>query len=117
MNTVIRSFAITLALSAMLLRALLPAGWMPEAGSGTLVICTADGGMAHMPGHAHPLPGRGKDACPFAAVAPLTPAHFAPVALVIPPAGKPTRVAPAQIAVRTSDAYRAQSPRAPPFAV
>ena len=50
MTAIVRSFAVTLALSAMLLRALLPAGWMPDlAGTGApLVICTVDG-LHHVP--------------------------------------------------------------------
>jgi hypothetical protein len=73
----IRSLAATLALSAMILRALLPAGWMPNTDGvpGTpLVICSVDGvhhvAPAHEPSHRshqdHLI------ACPFAAAA-----HFA----------------------------------------
>jgi hypothetical protein len=68
-----------LALTAMLLRALLPAGWMPNpdglAGA-PLVICSMSGAQ-----HAHPATNRGHapqdnsgKICPFAAAAHLAPA-------------------------------------------
>jgi hypothetical protein len=50
---------LTLALSAMLLRAFLPAGWMPDSQSpGALVICTAHGPVREVPvqHHGHTLP-------------------------------------------------------------
>ena len=53
MTAIVRSFAVTLALSAMLLRAVLPAGWMPNltgAGDAPLVICSVDGAH-HLPSH------------------------------------------------------------------
>jgi len=72
-TAVFRSFAVTLALSAMLLRAVLPAGWMPNlAGPGDvpLVICSVDGAH-HLPPHE---PARGDDhSCPFAVMAHLAP--------------------------------------------
>ena len=73
-----RSYAAIVALAAMLLRALLPDGWMPQVhgGSGSfLTICTgsglirltADAGSApHSPAH-HPDGTQHTDICPFAA--------------------------------------------------
>lgn len=83
--TAFRSLAVTLALSAMVLRALLPAGWMPNTDGvpGTaLVICSVDG-VRHVPHN------RGKPdadhgmACPFAAMAHLARAQ-APAAIPQP---------------------------------
>jgi hypothetical protein len=63
-----------LALAAMILRAFLPAGWMPnlqDNGQTALVICTMDGAVEVMSGKI--LPGkddpRAHEACPFAAAA------------------------------------------------
>jgi len=72
--TELRSLAVTLALSAMVLRALLPEGWMPNTFGvpGTsLVICSVDG-VHHRP----QTPSGKPDAdhgmvCPFAAMAHL----------------------------------------------
>jgi hypothetical protein len=115
-----RLAAIHLAIVAMLVRALLPAGWMPDlGGSAALVICTADSSAHHVvqqsPGK--PVPDDGRHAheeCPFAA------AHHvaAPVASA--------RLAAPSLAVRAIDihdiatafgpiaGYQPQSPRAPP---
>jgi hypothetical protein len=84
----IRSFAATLALSAMILRAFLPAGWMPNTDGvpGTpLVICSVDGLHHAVPAHdpARPSHQDRLIACPFAAAA-----HFAslrqPVLVPVP---------------------------------
>jgi hypothetical protein len=117
MNSVFRSVVCTLALSAMLLRALLPVGWMPEAGGAALVICTADGHATTPPAREHPLPDRGKDICPFAAVAPFAPAPATPLVLAIPQQQERLRFSFAQTHFRAAASYRAQSPRAPPVAV
>jgi hypothetical protein len=73
----IRSFAATLALSGMILRAFLPAGWMPNTDGvpGTpLVICSVDGIHHVVPAHDPARPSHPDHviACPFAAAA-----HFA----------------------------------------
>src|SRR5437588_4349338 len=81
MNRFIQALALSLALGAMLLRAVLPAGWMPgPAGFGELVICTMRAPVPARHSNHAPLPDHGNQACPFAAAA-----HFAP----------PQRVAPA----------------------
>jgi hypothetical protein len=79
-TSVFRSLAVTLALSAMLLRAMLPVGWMPDlAGTGApLVICSVDG-LHHIPqdpSHSHD-DDHGY-ACPFAAAAHLAPPQLPP---------------------------------------
>jgi hypothetical protein len=68
-----RHLLLHLALAAMILRAFLPAGWMPnlqEGGQTALVICTMDGPV-ELSGKA--LPGkddpRAHESCPFAAAA------------------------------------------------
>ena len=65
--------AIHLAVVAMLLRAMLPMGWMPDGtGATAFAICTVDGGGHHAqqqsPGKPDPADGQhGHDECPFAA--------------------------------------------------
>jgi len=90
MNNRLRAFVWFLAFSATVLRATLPAGWMPVAdgsGGASLVICTGHGPLAvpvHSRGHAPPV-GRSNDICPFAAIAHLaTPTPFALLPAPIP---------------------------------
>jgi hypothetical protein len=117
---------VQIALVAMLLRALLPVGWMPDTAdnSGSLfVICTVNG-----PVHAVHVPdgrtgkhgqdnGRQNDVCPFAASVHL--ATPTTVAIVAPS----TRIAlftfvPSPVrAARSAARYAPQSPRAPPSLV
>src|SRR5687767_8251136 len=79
-------------LTAFMLRALIPTGWMPQAsttGDGiTLVICTVAGLQEITLGpDGHPQPagdeGQANDPCPFAAVAKFTPPALTPL-LVLP---------------------------------
>jgi hypothetical protein len=102
-----------LALAALILRALLPAGWMPDAQSG-LVICAATLGVIHhdgAPGHSD-----GKmtqEECPFAAAPHLASAPEGPH-LALPAfhafVAASDRASAAIIAAR----FTPQSPRAPP---
>jgi len=118
MKSVFRSVALSLALSAMLLRALLPAGWMPAGeGDGPLVICTGHGPVQTPSGpiRGHTLPRGGAEICPFATAAHLsTPAPF----MAPQPAGVRPDTAQSDFArlVPRSPVYRAQSPPAPPIA-
>ena len=102
-----------LALAALILRALLPAGWMPDAQSG-LVICAATLGVIHhdgAPGHSD-----GKTAqeeCPFAAAphlaaAPVTPQLALPAFHAF--AAETDRIYAGSVSAR----FTPQSPRAPP---
>jgi hypothetical protein len=80
MMPVFRAVAATLALSAMLVRAFLPAGWMPNPGAGApIVICSIDG--THSVPAPHAPDGKEKDShgfvCPFAAAAHLAPPRIA----------------------------------------
>ena len=85
MNPLFRSLALTLALGGMLLRAALPAGWMPnlDGPSGApFEICSVDGlhhAPAQEPGH-HPVDDR-NTTCAFAAAAHLAPPQIASVLL------------------------------------
>jgi len=112
---------VQIALVAMLLRALLPVGWMPDVAAGTpFVICTVNGPLqaAHLPDTGKHQPGhddsRQNDMCPFAASAHLaTPAAAASIAASTQIAS----FAPVQSlapAVHTTGRYALQSPRAPP---
>jgi hypothetical protein len=76
----VRHALLHLALAAMILRAFLPAGWMPNLqgdGRTALVICTMDGPVVDTSGKA--LAGkddpRAHESCPFAAAAQPAPAQ------------------------------------------
>jgi hypothetical protein len=113
----LRSLAAALALAAMLMRGLLPAGWMPNpdgVAGGPLIICTMGAPLHVHPAHA-PQDDSGK-VCPFAVMAHLA-AAASPVAIA-QPVFTAWRVAPPadyrrQIAPRA----RAYSSRAPPVPV
>jgi hypothetical protein len=75
-TSVARSLAVSLALSAMLLRAMLPAGWMPDLAGplgGAFVICTMDGAQHSPPSHDPSKDHDEGSICPFAAAAHLAP--------------------------------------------
>lgn len=116
----LRLAGLHVALAAIVLRALLPAGWMPDAShGGTFVICTAEGGIVH---HAPARPGnpldkgdRDHQICPFAAgahaaVAANTIAIFVPFGIVrfVPSARRIARV---------ESAFAPYSSRGPPSLV
>jgi 2-hydroxychromene-2-carboxylate isomerase len=119
MHSAVRSVALALAVFAMVLRGLLPDGWMPAPGAGTpVIVCPGQSDMQAMPMHGtplqHGLPLHRSHICPFAALAQLATHAAAPlVALSVA-----QRVAhtPIPIAfVFTATSYRAQSPRGPPL--
>lgn len=115
MRAVLKLTALNLALAAMLLGALIPAGWMPSAREATgspFVICTIEGAVQPKPAHdadrGHAAP------CTFAAAAALSPpAAFAeaPTALTFALVAfcGPRDAIPARIA-----RHRSAAPRAPP---
>jgi hypothetical protein len=118
MNRTFRLATVTVALAAMLLRALIPTGWMPAQGA-SLVICTMQGPMRVAAGD-HGKPQKPQDThhtevCPFAAAPVLS--GPADVAALLPPSqaleGLPQVRAPASAAITRS--HTPQSPRAPPF--
>jgi hypothetical protein len=129
-----RLAAVQLALAAMMLRALLPMGWMPNPdgfAQSPLVICLMDMpsgmDMSHamdmskpmdmdMHGHDHGQQ-QNNEQCPFAAAphiaAPFTIAELAPPSELAHFAEKPaSRTIPA-----LALAYHPQSPRAPPTSI
>jgi len=108
-----------LALAALILRALLPAGWMPDAQAG-LVICAAGTlGVIHHDGAPGDTSKRtdgqiSHEECPFAAAAQLAAAPDAP-RLTLPTfhafAASIDRAYASSVAAR----FTPQSPRAPPL--
>jgi hypothetical protein len=117
-TSLLRTFAATLALVALLVRTAIPAGWMPDLADplgGSLTICSVDG-QHRQPSHD---PSKGHDdgsICPFAAAA-----HFAP------PQGTPAIPVPFAVAFVfahfAAPAARihlhdpGHAPRAPPVSV
>jgi hypothetical protein len=101
-----------LAIVALFARALLPAGWMPDAQAG-MVICSATLGVIHLdtaPGHHNQAQ---HEECPFAAASVMAAAPDAPhIALPIVHAfiARIDSAHAQQIAAR----FTSQSPRAPP---
>jgi hypothetical protein len=120
MRAVCKSAAVHFVLVAMLLRALLPAGWMPaaitRADASPFVICTVDGPL-HAPAKHEPAHDRSSAPCVFAAAAPLS----SPAAHVLAPlpVSRWNRFdfTPLAEAVAGSAAYRPNAARAPPASV
>lgn len=103
-----------LVLIALILRAMLPAGWMPDAsGNAPLVICSVDAPSAEHDGKA-PAQNIHQDACPFSGLPHLASTPDVPT-LIAPGfhafVAATDRVYAAQIAAR----HQPQSPRAPPL--
>lgn len=114
-----RSLAATLALSAMLLRALLPMGWMPApsaAGGPTLIICTMDGPQHRVPASNHDGQDDHGTVCPFAAAAHLAPPQAAP-ALALPVSVAFAAPIVAASLPRAAAFDAAHAPRGPPVPV
>jgi hypothetical protein len=112
-----RSLALSLALCAMVLRALLPVGWMPnngpDASASPFIICSVDG---HHGGNSDSDREHRHGPCAFAAAAHLSPPAFAASVPASP--AEATRLAFAAAddsVVRASD-YRPNAARAPPLA-
>jgi hypothetical protein len=135
--TSFRRAAVCLALAAMMLRALMPAGWMPNpagAGDSFFVICDMDQGdmpgmdmsamdMSKMDMSDHGSSGKHSgdvhqhEACPFAA-APHVATPSAEAALLLPSllAKFSPQLAQGQAAIKAAT-YTPQSPRGPPVSV
>jgi Protein of unknown function (DUF2946) len=123
MTRALRLTAFHVAFAAMMLRAMMPAGWMPnqnDAGGSPLVICSVNGPVHIVVGpDGQPLKQtpHQHEACPFAAAAHL--AQTTTVATVALPsqASQPAYLA-AHMAVAAGAArHSSQSPRAPPISV
>ena len=122
MTRSLRTVFASLALAAMMLRALVPDGWMPSADGAahgvSISICTMHGPVRVVLGPdgkpQKPDQNRGHDICPFAAAphfaaAAASPALAPPLAISFVPVHDTAFRAPARPAV-----YTPQSPRAPP---
>jgi hypothetical protein len=112
-----RSLAVSLALCAMLLRALLPDGWMPAASAADgvpFVICSVDG--SHHDGKApgEPQQQRTHAPCAFAAAAPLAPPCAASAAPRSVADGTHLSPIPADAAAAVAAPFRPNAARAPP---
>jgi hypothetical protein len=117
MRTGCRTAAVHLALVAMLLRALMPAGWMPAAitpaNASPFVICTVDGPL-HAPAKHAPAHDRAGTPCIFAAAAHLS-SPVAHAAASLPVAAWSTiDVAPRIEVASSATPHRPNAPRAPP---
>jgi hypothetical protein len=118
-NPIMKAIARHLLLVALLLRTLVPAGWMPNpagASQTAFVICTMNGAF-HAPGKQTPSDTRHHDECPFAAAP-----HLAktPDAVILPaplPRADRTQVAAIATGTMAPARYLPQSPRAPPVTV
>ena len=102
-----------LAILALLVRAMLPAGWMPDAQSGLTICSAATLGVIH-----HDGPGQtdGKaqhEECAFAAAAHLAPATDLPL-LILPAFHGFVAETDSRYAAEVSARFTPQSPRAPP---
>jgi hypothetical protein len=119
----LRFAAIHLALAAMVLRALLPAGWMPGASAGTpLVVCTMNGierivlgadgkPLKHQPSQDD---ARHHEMCPFAAASHLASPSTPAVPALPGYAFLGSRDIPSTYVVAGAQRHAPQSPRAPP---
>lgn len=114
-----RILALSVALTAMVLRALIPAGWMPQAGGSILTLCTIEGQIQIAVGpDGQPLKNTpAKDGehqfCPFAASSTLASTNTTPV-LVAPITAYAAARPPAFATNRTATRHTPQAPRAPP---
>ena len=96
----------------MLLRALLPDGWMPSAGASLFVICSADG--AHKDGKTSPSQERSHAPCAFAAAAPLSPPSVFAVAFGAEGYGMRQTISFAARDFFRTQLFRPNAARAPP---
>ncbi len=104
-----------LALIAMILRAMLPAGWMPAAAPGEIAftICSVDSAAKQQ--HDAPVRQESHDApCAFTGAPPLAAAPDAP-ALTQPAVHAVAAAADRAFAARIAAQFQPHSPRAPPL--
>ena len=103
-----------LAIIALLVRAMLPAGWMPDAQAG-LVICSLDTlGKVHSDGTQKAPAQSAHEECAFAAAAPLAAAPDAPL-LILPAFHALAATVDRSLAASIAARFTPQSPRAPPL--
>lgn len=113
-----RLAGLQIALAAMVLRALLPAGWMPgQSADVPLVICTMDGAVhaPAQPGHPIDRSDRDHQLCPFAAAVHLA---VAVNAIALPASQEFGRaLASVAHAARIATGFTPYSSRGPPSLV
>jgi hypothetical protein len=110
-----RPAALLMALTAMLLGAMLPAGWMPGA-DGAPVMCSLAAPAHHQTDHKTPQSPASQHECPFAAASHLSPPATA-LALLAPQLSRlPDTARPRASTQASTAAYTPQAPRAPPAA-
>ncbi len=110
-------FARHVAFVALMLRALLPGGWMPDAHAGLVICSTGTLGVIHHDGAPTKQDGHSQQQeCPFAAAAQLAAAPDAPQ-IALPAfhafAAQTDRAYASAFAAR----FTPQSPRAPPLSI
>ena len=109
-----RTLAVTLALCAMLLRGLLPAGWMPSADGAPFVVCSVDGIHAGGKAPAEPASEHSHAPCAFAAAAHLAPPVSGPAGLSAPTVALRLSFAVIDAGVAGQPFFRSNGARAPP---
>jgi|SRR5579871_2132103 len=107
-----RPLAISLALAAMLLRALLPDGWMPSAAGSTLTICSVN--TLQKDGKAPTNQERSHAPCAFAAAAPLAPPALSPFKFRTEPSAVLFKSFVANERLASAPPHRPNAARAPP---
>jgi hypothetical protein len=105
---------VLLAFTAILLRGLMPMGWMPDA-QGGFAICSIDGVHHTLPGDQPAKQDHGDSVCPFAAAAHLAPPVLTALVLLVRSADFMRRPAQPLSTAPSFARHNSQSPRAPPF--
>ncbi len=107
-----------IALLAMLLRAVLPAGWMPAAITGAnaspFVICTVDGPLHSAPAKPSHDHDRATSPCVFASAAPLSSPDMTIAAPTPMQFASQIAFAPLQDTIIAAPHFRPNAARAPP---
>jgi hypothetical protein len=109
-----RTLALSLALCAMLLRGLMPVGWMPSAEAAPFVICSIDGTHSGGKAPSDPAHERSHAPCAFAAAAHLAPPVLGMAGLAAPALVHRLVFTATKFAVARQSLYRPNVARAPP---
>ena len=121
MRTVLKSGAVHLALLAMVLRAVLPAGWMPaaitSANASPFVICTMDGPLHSAPAKPSSNHDTASAPCVFAASVHAATPTAEPVDLSPATLASHIAFSPHHESVATAPQFRPNTARAPPASV
>lgn len=115
MMRALRPFPLALAISAMLLRSLLPLGWMPSSDArAPLIICPIMGGMTRAAPGKQDAPHHRNRVCPFTASLAQLSAPGAPTPISLHPAKPIVHDLHARAFLFSTRSYRPQAPRGPP---